>query len=107
MSKRWLKVACIPNYPLHLCIWQPVFRKPVKSFVGSTEVSAMTAIEKTIWMFSVHSRHFLADFFSIFRHCLARFVQESYKKCLDLQESCKKRLNLQEMSDLSETDRFV
>ena len=48
--------------------------------------------EKTIWTFFVYSEHFLADFFPIFRHCLARFVEESCKKCLDLQELCKKRL---------------
>ena len=54
-------------------------------------------IVKTMSTFSAHFRNFLAEFLSIFRHCLARFVQESWKKCLDLQESCKKRLNLKEL----------
>ena len=47
--------------------------------------------------------HFIAEFLSIFRHCLTRSVQESCKNCLDLQESCKERLNWPEMSDLTDS----
>ena len=80
--------------------------------------------QETNLIFSVRSRYFLAELLitrhnfhepqkfienslAIFRHCLTRSVEESCKKCLDLQESSKECLNLQEMCDLPESDIFV